>query len=850
MRRYNLSITRWRKSSSLAKCSAIAIAALIIAALIIPFTAMAQNEDNQGPNPYLFSMKPVVIGEGQQTIHVSSQYWDANSQIAINASGTCDVTFNTSLPATATASSEGRTHFELSVSPGTAATGINESDSTCRITATDGSHNASRPLRQIAAADKNVMILAEAPSVVSGTNEISWEDQGHPPGVWFLDNGSESHVTTWWKLTKVGGYEDYTWRKVYSENNHPGEASLGSIPKEWTSNSYDFCTYVAYMGYKASPQTCHNTGSEAKPAKPTRVPTKQPTPTPQPAPTQVIGNEWEDGHCNKVLGMQVQPEKKTIVNANGDYEYSYGLFYQCSATRYNVVQNSSGQWVWDDTSLPSGVNGSVYVVSDDVVKPAPGSNPYYVAPGPSGAALLNNGTARQFTVHADEPVIIVVNPSVHGPSNGSRLRLFATQPFNDPCRSNIFTGNRLSLSDGQTFWLSSCDTGNGYFDIRRQSDGSVVTTYRISVVETHEPFSGKEHVLPGAPILKSASATPRSITFGWNPPTNHGSSPVGHYLVEYRAAGSPDWISYVDNQDPGFARRFATIRHLDWVTTYQYRVSAKTAHGIGPWATGSIATIENLEIVGAPTGPITIREDAPVGSWVHKVTVVNHEGSDYLAQVALSGADAHAFAITSDGRVTTNTEFDYEAQVTYNFSIDVHLPTSEKSPPTALPVVAASAPVVVQIQDVVELPAKPYTPTLVSATETAITVEWGVKDNSGRPPIVDYDVLYSPEPGVWVDHPHNGTSTRATITGLTGGQKYLVQVRSRSSDGVSHWSGILEVRTIAPSTNQTQSSQSGGFTTNSTTQPYIVFSHNDGLTPEQRETLQQMVSVLYAGFQQ
>ena len=1061
MKYHSFSTARWQSLPALAKYLVLALAVLVVVSLVFPFIALAQSSSDQDlrGSLYFFSMKPVVVGEGSQTIHVSSKRWNMDSSVTIDASSECSNTygmsFDTTLPATIQiteqydGSNNGRTHFPLTVTPGSVASGINESNSSCVISISDGAYTIERPLRQILAADKEAMALLMEPSLAPGTNKISWEDQGHPPGVWFLD-ANQIHAATWWSLsipkylevhgwTHIPGkYSDFAWAEINSRSSdHPGEASIVGIPQEWIDNGYYFCMYANFsaafgpgkgtQNYNASPEKCYNVGSIVPVPTPTPAPTKVPTPTPLPAPTQVIGNEWEDKHCNKVKGMLVQPARTRTIDANGNYAYSYGLRYECSTERYNVVKNGTNQWVWDDPALPAEVNGQVYVVDDSIVNPAPGKNPFELSPNPRSSALLDNGTARQFTILADEPITIVANPAdrphsananEHGPVD-SRLAISATEPYDNPCKENL-RSHRLDFEPGQTVWISGCSAGPGYFDILRQSTGEGVNYYKISVVTTREPFAGKERVLPDAPRLESFSATSHSMTIGWLPPANIGDDQVSQYEVQYRESGSSDWITHIadikrrpsvssdlrfdvvpgnlsiavedvagieagdtiviservsvgftvnlsgdhpagetrfalfeygadpvhtfnkygfrngdtvvfddggpneetlviagasptqittttpsvnahairtavarfgvevteeltvrsvdtdknyiwtwsaaknaysaagnsnvsrfsvyDEGDRKLLRRSATISGLNSDQSYEYRVRAyNKTPSPGPWATSLGSSINNPEIRNAPTGPITIKEHALVGSFVHQVTVVNHLGSDHLVQLSIGGDDAHAFVITSNGAIHTNVAFDYDVQSTYNFSINTYLPGTPNP-------VSTSAPVVVHIQDELGLPDPAGTPTLVSSTETSVTIQWEAPDTTGRLPVVGYEVRYSPKPGIWINHPHSGTSTTATITGLTSGQRYHVQVRATSSEGVIQWSGVLEVRPGAPSglgTNDAPNTDQahGGFNTSSATPPYLVFNENDGLTAEEREILQQLLGVLYAGFQ-
>ena len=76
----------------------------------------------------------------------------------------------------------------------------------------------------------------------------------------------------------------------------------------------------------------------------------------------------------------------------------------------------------------------------------------------------------------------------------------------------------------------------------------------------------------------------------------------------------------------------------------------------------------------------------------------------------------------------------------------------------------------------------------VTAGEQSLKVSWEAPGDGGSA-ITDYDVQYSSDNGTtWTNHPHSGTSTSTTISGLTNGTWYEVQVRATNANGSSGWS--------------------------------------------------------------
>ena len=89
-------------------------------------------------------------------------------------------------------------------------------------------------------------------------------------------------------------------------------------------------------------------------------------------------------------------------------------------------------------------------------------------------------------------------------------------------------------------------------------------------------------------------------------------------------------------------------------------------------------------------------------------------------------------------------------------------------------------------------------PTLAGGDEE-ISVSWTAPDDGGET-ITGYDTRYKLSTvSDWTDGPSvNGTTTSTTITGLTNGLTYNVQVRAENSIGTSEWStsATLKVFTV------------------------------------------------------
>ena len=97
--------------------------------------------------------------------------------------------------------------------------------------------------------------------------------------------------------------------------------------------------------------------------------------------------------------------------------------------------------------------------------------------------------------------------------------------------------------------------------------------------------------------------------------------------------------------------------------------------------------------------------------------------------------------------------------------------------------------VLVRVTDVGR-PHAPGAPSVAPASVTSLTVSWSAPVTPG-PPITDYDYRYRVKGATasWTEATATAiTATSATITGLTEGRDYEVQVRATSGEGTSDWS--------------------------------------------------------------
>ena len=148
--------------------------------------------------------------------------------------------------------------------------------------------------------------------------------------------------------------------------------------------------------------------------------------------------------------------------------------------------------------------------------------------------------------------------------------------------------------------------------------------------------------------------------------------------------------------------------------------------------------------------------------------------------------------MTSSGQIQTKAALDHETQASYTVDVSVTDGTA-----------TATIAVTITVTDVAEPPDAPGAPGVFApaGTTDTLSVSWTAPETTGRPDIDDYDVQYSVDgSGTWMESAHAGTGLSATITGLSAGTVYEVQVRAGNDEGAGAWSASGRAATGSPPT--------------------------------------------------
>ncbi len=316
---------------------------------------------------------------------------------------------------------------------------------------------------------------------------------------------------------------------------------------------------------------------------------------------------------------------------------------------------------------------------------------------------------------------------------------------------NLLRSRYRALASGEA---STCAPSNPADWVRRNLAAGVLTEtvtgltngtsyeYQVRARNSHGwgDWSGCAIAAVGAPSAPVVTlvAGDAKIDVSWTVPANHGSE-ITRYKVDYRVQADPPvaWITQAILMGPPPPDTSYELTGLANHTTYEVRVQARNSYGDSPWSQAKSATPGGIA-PGVPGAPGVPSVSAGEG-------VTN--GSSYDVEVRATNS-------LGDG--------DWSATV------------------SATPIPSGT------------VPGAPIDLAL-TAGDTQIVAVWGVPATNGGQPISGYDVRckLSAQPdssyGICAGDVPGLT---ATLTGLTNGSGYDVQVRAKNSVGNGAWSPV------------------------------------------------------------
>ena len=275
---------------------------------------------------------------------------------------------------------------------------------------------------------------------------------------------------------------------------------------------------------------------------------------------------------------------------------------------------------------------------------------------------------------------------------------------------------------------------------------------------------------PGPPSVVTAVAGNSETTVSWSAPISDGGSPITQYTAQSDPGGhlatvdAPTLSATVTGLTNGTAYTF-TVTGLTNGTAYTFTVTATTALGTSEPSAPSIAVTP----VGPPTPPrqvtaVSGNSEATV-SWIAPIF---DGGSPITQYAATSTPGGHLAAV--DGSTLSATVAGLTNGTGYIFTV------------TATNAVGTSGPSAPS-NDVTPLgpPSQPRDVT-AAAGDGEVTVMWSAPTLDGGSPITQYTATSDPDGQVDVV---NGSTLRATVTGLTNGVLYTFVVTATNAIGTS-----------------------------------------------------------------
>ena len=192
-------------------------------------------------------------------------------------------------------------------------------------------------------------------------------------------------------------------------------------------------------------------------------------------------------------------------------------------------------------------------------------------------------------------------------------------------------------------------------------------------------------------------------------------------------------------------------------------------------------------------GAATDTGGTPVGD---PVTAV--DADDATLTYSLSGTDVDFFEIdTGTGQLQTKAgvTYDHEDKPGYTVTVSVHDGKAADGRPDAS--IDDDITVTINITDEVEKPNRPPAPTIeTTGNRDSLRVIPNAPDNTGRPPIDEYDLQYRPkDSGEAFTLESNIGGQGHTLEQLLLNTEYEVQVRARNDEGAGDWSESATQRT-------------------------------------------------------
>jgi hypothetical protein len=413
----------------------------------------------------------------------------------------------------------------------------------------------------------------------------------------------------------------------------------------------------------------------------------------------------------------------------------------------------------------------------------------------------NGGTAGQNTnfMNLNWSVIVVhtFDPRSPGVPSGLVSSEFSTFGFKLNWLAPKYSGGsgitdfKVETSrDGGASWQSA-KTGVSTSNSLTVTGAVPGTTYLVRIAAVNA-VGQSEYLTGSVTTLATTASAPRglssnnlgtnTVSLGWALPDSNGGSEITDYQVEVTSNGANSWtvIPHNASNSLGF-----NVTNLLPGRTYQFRVSAVTAAGVG--AASNVITVTTLGAVG-PNAPATLRvsgvkTNAASLSW--SGVVATQKVSNYLVDVSTDGITW----ISVSKRVSTSTSLALSG---------LRLGTTYQVRVAAVNSVGTGSYVYGSFTTLATVATSPTVLVSSNVSGSRFTLTWAAPSSNGGAAITDYVVEINGGGLSWAPVSHEVTGdTSITVSGLNPGIKYSVRVKAVNRVGVSKVSSTLSVTTLA-----------------------------------------------------
>ena len=304
----------------------------------------------------------------------------------------------------------------------------------------------------------------------------------------------------------------------------------------------------------------------------------------------------------------------------------------------------------------------------------------------------------------------------------------------------------------------------------------------VPVAASIPPAQAQTETAPGAPTgLTVAVSGSELLAATWTAPADNGGSALTGYSLQYRAGSDGDWVTTTLST----TNTNATVFNLDGGQPYDFQVAAINDVGTGDYSEIATATAQTAP---DPPGSLTATAEERDVSLAWSAPTSTYTGQPDLAGYTVRvkatagstwqtfdvAADAMTWAAASHLTLTAGASYDFQVRSNSVFG-SVDLEGHYTSTVAATPY---------------DVPDAPTNLTLVEG-DRQIAASWTAPAGNGAA-ISGYSVQYRlTTTSRWEDWSHAGSGAAATITGLTNGLAYFVQVAAINRAGAGPFSDTV-----------------------------------------------------------